>query len=219
MKMIASLLLTVCMVMGLTQITQAGEQSNVRVIHASPDAPEVDVYVDGKPAFEGATFQAATDYASVTPGERKIQVFPSSAGGKGDAVLEKTLTIGSGKDYSVVALGKLSDLSLLVLEDETATSEKAGIRAVHASPDAPAVDIAVKDGDAIISDLSFGKSSDYKTVDPGTYDLEIRPAGSSQSVLDLPNIPVESGQNYTAIAVGFLEDEPSLNVVLVKDGN
>lgn len=218
MKMIASLFLTALMIVGIPSITQAGEQSNVRVIHASEDAPAVDVYVDGKPVFEGASFQSATDYVSVAPGDRKIQVFPASAGGEGEPVLENTLTIGSGKDYSVVALGKLSDLSLLVLEDEKGSTEKAGIRAVHASPDAPAVDIAVKGGDPIISDLSFGNASDYTMVDSGSYDLEIRPAGSSKSVLDIPNIPVESGQNYTAIAVGFLEGDPGLNVVLVKDG-
>lgn len=218
MKLMVSLIMTALLVVGFTPITQAGEQANVRVIHASPDAPAVDIYVDGKPAFKGVAFQTATKDAPVMPGERKIQVFPSSANGKGDAVLEKTVTVESGQDYSIVAKGKVADLSLLTLQDQKGSGNKAKVRAVHASPDAPAVDIAVKGGKPLISDLEFSNASDYVTLDPGTYDLDIRPAGSSESVLDLPNIPVESGQNYTAIAVGFLEGEPGLNVVLVKDG-
>ena len=37
----------------------------------SPDAPSVDIYVDGKAAFKGAAYKDVTDYAPLSPGEKK----------------------------------------------------------------------------------------------------------------------------------------------------
>ncbi|MFK3959645.1 DUF4397 domain-containing protein [Guptibacillus hwajinpoensis] len=192
--------------------------ANVRVIHASPDAPSVDIYVDGQPAFEKVSFKDVTDYAAIAPGEKTIQIFASSANGEGKPALEQKLTVESGKTYSVLAIGKLENLALKVLEDQKGSGEKSGLRAVHASPNAPAVDIGVKDGDPLIKNLAFSQNSDYQMVDPGTYNLEVRAAGTDKAVLDLPNLPVEAGVNYTAIAIGLLDGDPPLNVILLKDG-
>ena len=59
-----------------------GETSSarVRVIHASPDAPAVDVCVDGAVAFAGAAFPGATDYAELAPGTYAVRVIPADAG-------------------------------------------------------------------------------------------------------------------------------------------
>ncbi|WP_347550895.1 DUF4397 domain-containing protein [Pseudalkalibacillus hwajinpoensis] len=221
MKWIMSVMMIAVLFVTSSPQVFAAQQSNVanvRVVHASPDAPSVDIYVDGKPAFKGASFKDVTDYEGLAPGEKKVQVFPSSANGKGKPVLEQKLTVAAGKDYTVAAIGKLANLSLLALEDQKGSGDNANIRAVHASPDAPPVDIAVKDGDALIKNLAFTQSSDYQEVAPGSYNLEVRPTGSEESVLDLPNLPVEGGVNYTAFAIGFLEGDPALNVILLKDG-
>ncbi len=221
MKWIVSVLMIALLFVTVPTQSSAAEknnEANVRVIHASPDAPSVDIYVDGKAAFKGAAYKDVTDYAPLSPGERKVQVFASSANGKGKPVIEQKLTVQAGKNYSVVALGKLDNLSLLVLEDQKGSGDTANLRAVHASPDAPPVDIAVKDGDILIKNLAFTQASDYQTVSPGSYNLEVRATGNDQAVLDLPNLPIESGVNYTAIAIGFVEGEPSLNVILLKDG-
>jgi len=40
----------------------AADDAMVRIIHASPDAPAVDILVDGEKAVSGAEFKAVTDY-------------------------------------------------------------------------------------------------------------------------------------------------------------
>jgi hypothetical protein len=57
--------------------------------------------------------------------------------------------------------------------------EDAMLRVVHASPDAPGVDIYV-DGDTqpLIVDLEYGDASSYLTVPAGDYTVEIRAHGS-----------------------------------------
>jgi LPXTG-motif cell wall-anchored protein len=84
---------------------------------------------------------------------------------------------------------------------------KAHVRVVHASPDAPAVDIKVKGGAALISNLVFPKDSGYLPVDAGSYDLTVNVAGTDTVALDLPGTTLEAGKIYDIFAVGLLGDQ------------
>ena len=200
-----------------TSVTAFAAGPRVRVIHASPDAPAVDVWVDGAKAFSDASFKAATAYAPLTAGEHKVQVVP--AGQTEPAVIDATLTLAEGKDYSVAAVGLLADIEPLVLEDNNAApaAGKAHVRFVHASPDAPAVDIAVTGGPVLFSNVPFKGVGDYTPVDAGTYDLEVRVAGTDTVVLPLPGVKLDAGTVYTAWAMGLAAGEPALTAVLTMD--
>ena len=56
-----------------------GHGPNVRAVHASPDAPAVDIWVDGSPAFTNAPFTGITPYAMLTPGMHNFQIVPAGA--------------------------------------------------------------------------------------------------------------------------------------------
>ncbi len=189
----------------------------VRVIHASPDAPSVDVWADAKPAFTNAPFKGITPYATLTAGAHQFQVVP--AGQTTPAVISANLSLAADKDYSIVAAGKLANIAPLVLEDNNAAPAqgKAHVRFVHASPDAPAVDIAVKGGPIIFNNIAFKGVGSYTPVDAGTYDLEVRLAGKPDVVLPLPGIKLENGGVYTAWAMGLAAGDPKLSAVLSVD--
>ncbi len=201
----------------LTASSALAAGPRVRAIHASPDAPAVDVWADGKLAFTNATFKAITPYASLTAGAHQFQVVP--AGKTTPAVISATLTLAADKDYSIAAVGKLANIAPLVLEDNNAApaAGKAHIRFVHASPDAPAVDIAVKGGPVIFSNIAFKGVGNYTPVAAGTYDLEVRPAGKTDVVLAIPGVKLEDGGVYTAWAMGLAGGDPKLAAVLSVD--
>jgi len=46
--------------------------ARVRVIHASPDAPAVDVWVQGAPAFTGVAFAEITAFAQLPAGTYNV---------------------------------------------------------------------------------------------------------------------------------------------------
>ena len=46
----------------------AAGEARVRVVHASPDAPAVDVLVDGAEVLSDVPFRAASDYLDVAAG-------------------------------------------------------------------------------------------------------------------------------------------------------
>ena len=51
--------------------------SYVRVFHASPDAPPVDIYVNEGLAFKNLSFKEFSEYVQLPMGEYKIEVFPA----------------------------------------------------------------------------------------------------------------------------------------------
>jgi hypothetical protein len=201
--------------------TASAQQGNarVRVLHASPDAPAVDVFVDGSKAISNLAFNAATDYVSLTAGAHNVKVFPTSANGTGTPVIAADLTLAAGKDYTVAALGKLANIEPLVLEDNNAApaSGKAKLRFVHASPDAPAVDIFAQGAGVVVPNAAFKQASGYLELAAATYNLEVRAAGTTTVALNLPNITLEAGKTYTAFATGLLQGTPALGAKLTVD--
>ena len=194
--------------------------ARLRVLHASPDAPAVDVYVDGAKAVSNLAFGAITEYVTVPAGTHAVKVFPTSANGTGTPVIDvPSLAVESGKDYTVAAQGKVANIEAKVFVDNNAapTAGKAHIRVVHLSPDAPNVDIFAEGAGVVVPNLAFKEASDYLPLGAGSYNLQVRAAGSSTAVLSLPNTNLEAGKVYTAIAIGLASGEPALSVKLTTD--
>ena len=192
-------------------------QARVRIVHASPDAPNVDIWVDGSVAVADLPFNEATDYIALPAGDYDVAVTPTG-GAAADAVIEATLTLEAGMDYTVAAVGQVADIAPLVLEDTNAApaSGKAHIRVVHASPDAPNVAVAVAGGPVLIENLAFPTASSYLPVDAGTYDLDVRPAGTETVAIDINGFMAEAGTIYTVFATGLAGDG-SLGVLPLVD--
>jgi LPXTG-motif cell wall-anchored protein len=196
------------------------DMARVRVVHASPDAPAVDIWVDGSIAFSNAPFKGITDYASLGAGTYNVQVSPTGA--TEPIVIDADLDLAAGTDYTVIAVGLLENIEPLVLIDNNAApaAGKAHVRFVHASPDAPAVDIAVANGGPILfSNVPFKGVGDYLPVDAGTYDLEARIAGTETVALSVPGVALEEGTVYTIFAMGLVEGEPALTAVPSVDAS
>jgi hypothetical protein len=193
-------------------------ESSVRIGHCVPDAPDVDVRVDGEIAFEQVAFSDVTDYAGLPTGSHEVII---SAHGETDPVVETTVDLEEDTAYTALATGILSenDISATVMADAPGkvADGMCHARFVHASPDAPAVDIRVADdGPTLFENVSFREASEYTPVDAGSYDIEVCPTGSDDIALSLPNTSLEGGSAITAIAVGQAGDG-SLSAVIAED--
>jgi hypothetical protein len=179
--------------------------AKVRVVHASPDAPAVDVIVNGQRALTNVPFFTASDYLDLPAGSYDIQVVPTGAS-EPVVIDAQDVSIAAGMAYTIAATGELANISATVLSDNLAAPEagKAHVRVIHFSPDAPAVDIRVAGGPALLSNLAFPNASAYTPVDAGTYDLEVTPAGSTDVVLPINDVALEAGRIYDVFAVGEL---------------
>lgn len=178
--------------------------ASVRVAHLSPDAPAVDVWVNGTRALTGVVFKDVSNYVSIPSGSTNFRVTPANA--TTPVVIDATVNLNDGGNYTVAATGFLASIQPIVLEDDRGTTGQSKVRFVHASPDTPAVDIAVTGGPVLFSNVSFQQASGYPQVAPSTYDLEARPAGTNVVALSVPDVTLRSGTNYTVFAVGLVSN-------------
>lgn len=202
------LALTVAIV-GFGSGTSAQEaDARVRITHASPDAPAVDIWVNGAPAVTNVAFGQSTDLISLPAGDYAVAVTPAgSTDPEADAVISATLTLEAGAAYEVVATGLLADITASVypLDLSPVADGNTRIQVIHASPDAPAVNILAS-GTPIIEDLQFPEASGYLDVPAGSYDVQVAVTESGAIALDLPGTTFEAGQVYQVIAVGLVAD-------------
>ena len=99
------------------------------------------------------------------------------------------------------------------------------LRVIHASPDAPAVDIYAEGvSGALVAGLSYTQTSPYLDLAAGDYNIQIRPAGAAESTapaFETGILTVPDGARITAIAAGKLTsmDDDDTFRVLVKVEN
>lgn len=177
--------------------------ARVNVVHASPDAPAVDLLVDGAVKGSGLAFPNNTGYLDVPAGARNVKV---NVSGTSTTVINADLTLTSGASYSVFAIDSVATIAPLVLPDDLTApaTGKAHVRFVHLSPNAPAVDVGVTGGGVVFANRAFQQFTPFTPLDAGTYDLEVRLAGTSTVVLPLPGIALQAGRIYTVFARGFV---------------
>ncbi|RKD89057.1 DUF4397 domain-containing protein [Halopiger aswanensis] len=200
-----------------------------RVAHLSPDAPSVDVYVDGERVREGIPYGTVTDYRDLAPGTYRIQIVPAGDD-PAEAVLEETVEAGVDPtlDGLLAVLGEVAaenqPLEALFLDDDNSPVDPgtARVRVVHASPDAPAVDVvAGENEDALFENVAFGESG-YTEVPEGEYPLVIYPTGDRETSVFEIDVSLAGGTVYSAFAIGYLEtegapaDEP-FGILLTED--
>jgi hypothetical protein len=198
----------------------ADSDARLRVLHASPDAPAVDIWINDS-AVDGLTnvpFGTISDYMNVPADTYNVKVF--ATGTTTDPVIDADVTLDSGMSYTVAAIGALADITAEVLVDEPAMDyDNAQVRVVHFSPDAPAVDVAPDGADAVFSNLAFPDNTGYAPLPAGEYDLEVRIAGESTVALDLDPITLDAGYAYSVFAIGFAAGgENPLQVLIAVDG-
>jgi hypothetical protein len=182
-------------------------KAKVRVLHASPDAPAVDVFLNGASVVTNAPFKAATAFAETNAGANAIRV---NAAGTQTTVINATPTFASGRAYTVIAANKLASIEPLVVDDD-GSSPPAGqvkVRVVHGAPSAPAVDVyvtppgaALSGATPTLSNVAFKGISNALTVGAATYQIRVTATGSKTPVYDSGSVPLAGGANLVLVAV------------------
>jgi hypothetical protein len=215
---------------GSADILDAGTPADVRVVHASPDAPAVDVIVDdnfASPVISALAFPgvapSANSYLSVPADDYNLKV---AAAGTNAVVLDLDATLAAGSAYTVLATDLLANISQLILTDNNrSVATEAKVRLVHASPAAGPVDIYVTDAaDTDITDntpafaaVPFQADTGYVSLAGGDYRVVVTPAGDpSQLAVDV-TVTVQNGGVYTAVARDAAGGGRPVGLILLDD--
>ena len=165
----------------------------IRIAHMIPDFPAVDVYVDDgeEPVVGGLEYTDVTGYLELAAGDHQIRV--TAAGAQSLVVFDEQVSVPAG-NTTAVALGQPdaggngaggaggSDIGfqLELYPDNNAEPAEsindARLRLIHASPDAPAVDVVVGQT-TVFENVAFSEAG-YFDLPAGDYEFNILPADS-----------------------------------------
>lgn len=197
-----------------------GEEATVRVAHLSPDAPNVDVYVNDKPIRElaGIPFKAVTPYLPLSAGTSNVKIYASED--TSEPIIEADVDLQSGAAYTIGVVGLVEGESLTtqVYRDDNSLPEQgnAKLRAVHAVPDVAPVDISPQGGEPLFTDLGFPNATRYVEVPAGDYTLAAKATGTELAAFEIPQAPLPKGVVCSAFVVGLAENG-TLEVIVAKD--
>jgi hypothetical protein len=194
-----SALLVLAFLAPMPAMAQAA-QSWIRVMHDSPDAPNVDVFVDGEPMFENVAYSTTSNYQALASGLHRVQISPA---GKSvdDSVIDINVDLTRGKPYTVLALGKFTSIKSQLLPDTSKAppADSARVRIIHAATDIGTVDIYPSGSTVpLLTDQYFG-SADYVNIPAGAYTFDATPAGSTEIVLTSQQLKFEPGWVYSLV--------------------
>ena len=202
---LSTLALAFCLVLSsCSKDESTPSTSKAIIVHASPNAPDVDLLVDNNKQNSAAVpYLTNTGYLTLNAGSRNIKV---NAAGSSTSVINANLNFDANANYTIFAIDSVSKISAIQLRD-TLTAPATGkshVRFVHLSPNAPAVDIAVRGGSVVFGNRTFKQFSAFTPLDAGDYNLDVRVAGTTTVALALPAIALQAGKIYTIYARGFL---------------
>ena len=192
----------------------AAHPAVVNLIHASPDAPSVDVYFDGKKTISAVDYRKSSGNVMVAPGSHKVEIRPAGAADSDMPVWSNYVVLQSDQKVLLTAVGRVAETSgatkFNLVAQRLGISDPAQVqlRLLHASPGAPSLDVAIGDN-VLLSGASFGSATAYGAVKgdlAGTVTLSLRSTGDTEVLagLKLPG-PIKAGSVVTAIALGEID--------------
>ena len=203
-----------------SEILECEATPTVRALHASPDAPAVNIWVNDAPALTDVDYTMGSGFVPVVE-ENNIQVeaiIPNVAFPDG-VVIDADLSFDYSTETTVIATRNLADnggvpfpLVITNPSDERITDGYFRAQVVHASPSAPEVDVYVTAfgadlaGSAPVNGvddpLGFEEFTARLEVTAGNYQIRITPDNDTDTVVfDSGEIPLPAGADLMIVAV------------------
>lgn len=211
----------------------------LRALHASPDAPAVNIVVDGTEALSGVDFAEGSGFLGVGQAENvtetgavvSVVVNAITPGGEVEAI-NADLPLEFGTETSVIATGTVAGdglpLPVIAVTNPIAAAIADGafrVQVVHGAPGAPPVDVYVTALDAALdapvnSDpLAFGDFTGQLEVPEGDYQIRVAVPGDPPTVVyDSGEISLAAGADLLIVAVENVGIGDSAVQLVVLDG-
>lgn len=207
-----------------------GTNARVRIVHASPDAPAVDIFVNGGKVLENLPFREYSEYLSLPAGTYNVEI---KVTGTDTLVKQLSVPVQAGKDYTAIAVGyagagKTPGFDVMLLEDDNSAPAdgRIKIRVAHTAPGAPAVDVYVTtpfetlDGkQPVLTNVPFKAASGYLSVPIGMYQARVVVAGTRTIAIDSHRLVTWGGMIRTIIAVDNRGGGAPFDLILLPDRN
>jgi len=193
--------------------------TQIRAIHASSNAPAVDVFAGSQAIARGAQFKQAGAYTPVLAGGSTLAV---NLAGTSTNVLSAPVDLASNRAFSAIVVGSAAAgapasqaLAPVLIDDDGAApaSGNVKVRVVHGAPAVPAVDVYVTAPGAALPAAPTIRALAYKSAAPasgsaalqvpgGDYQIRATVAGQPASIaFDSGKVTLPAGADLLIVAI------------------
>ncbi len=198
-------ILTSAVLVGVMLLSSAGVTHAVtraacfRILHASPDAPNLDVYVNRTRVADNIAYtQFSQRRWCIAATIVLVRAFLAGADPNTTAPLvSSNITMAFSRSYVIAIANRLQQLQVVVLENPTVPlAGQFSLRVVHLAVDVGGVDLAVTGGAVWLFNVVF-PTAQTTTQPAGTYTLELRQAGTPTVLASLGTLTFRSRERKT----------------------
>ncbi len=197
-------------------MSAAGAPGWARFGHFAPSEAPVDVFVDGEPFAMGVAFKTVSDYKPLAASLHRFEVRSTGQAGAPDLIDVKA-GVAAGRAVTIGAVTTRDGVASQVYDDALAAppAGQSLVRFIHAAPDVAAVDVRVTGGPVLASEVRYPAATDYQSISPGTYDVEVDAAGGGGVVLNIRGWSIQPGSQSSIVIIKGLDGQ--IDVAPIRD--
>lgn len=204
---LCAVILSLATILLLAACGGGGGQTRFRMMNAIPDEASLEVLVNSTSVANNIAYGTSTGYQSVKSGSQQVEIEPS---GNSNALLQQSVSFGSGTDTTILASNFSSSATYLVLADDNSAPASGDfkLRLVNSSPGLGTVDIYVEtpgtDLNTVsptVGNVAFNSVVNYSSLTAGSYEITVTPVGQKFIVIDTGSLPFSSGQVRTFVVL------------------
>lgn len=202
------------------------DKAMVRVFHASPDAPKVNLWVNDAVVKSGLDYQQSTGNLILSEGSYKVAVEGVIPGGNQVVIGPVNLALAGNTHYDVIAVNAVSKIESVVLTDAGKLSDaaKVRVRVAHLAATAPEIKVfVIAPGADLTSATPLGSFAFKGTLDPvevaaGNYQIRVTLANNAV-VFDSGSVNLAAGKDLLVGAIPNVGNGTSPIRLAVLDGD
>lgn len=192
-------------------------ETSVRILHAVPNAPNVDVYLNGSLITSNLAFGKISKYSQLSSGEYEFQLFKASTYDK--PLLSQNVQLIANANYTASIVALSNNLYLFRLKDDNipATKSQAFLRFINLSSNSPLLSLALPNSVTLFNEAEYLEATGYYPLSSGIFNFEILLGSSQTATKYIKNITLDGGKFYTIYIIGLFRNKPPLGYLFVND--
>jgi hypothetical protein len=181
--------------------------ANLRIYEASPDAPHVNILIDGASTAANIAYGNNTGYLSLKSGSHHVQAVPVNAS---TPIFDQSISVASSSNQTLLLTGAAASIKPVTLTDggTTTTTGDGHVRVLNASSSMGPADVyilptgsSIAGAQPIGAALAFDKDTGYQLIAAGTFQVFLTAPGTTNTYVSTGPINLTSGQNQTVVAL------------------
>lgn len=188
----------------------------IRLMHAVPDAPNVDVYSNGKLLYSNLGFGSITNYLNLPAEKYNIQLYKT--GTKSRPLITEPFEIKPNGVYTISVTYENNEISFFDLDDTHSISNPllSSVRFINLSPNSQLLSLRLPENIVLFNEVSYLETNEYYPISPGIYNFVVVSAdGSFEKYIS--NVKLRRSQFITIYIIGLFNKRPQVGYILVQD--